>query len=79
MPVRATAVLIRRSRNSNPLDLYPSVSEQSNRYSKVRLPTDIYNEDIHVAMSIHRDPRLQENLSSDRVLGVTTFAKISIS
>ena len=79
MPGRATAVLMRRSRNSNPLDLYPSVSEQSNRYFKVRLPTDIYNEDILVAMSIHRDPRLQENLSSDRVLGVTNFAKISIS
>ena len=32
----STTVLVRRSRNSNPLDLYPSACEQSNRYSKVR-------------------------------------------
>ena len=44
MPVRATAVLVRRSRNSNPLDLHPSIHEQSNRYSKVKVPTDIYSE-----------------------------------
>ncbi|XP_044182501.1 uncharacterized protein LOC114973655 [Acropora millepora] len=31
-----TTVLVRRSRNSNPLDLYPSACEQSNRYSKLR-------------------------------------------
>ena len=78
MPVGATEKLVRRSRNFNPLDLYSSVSEQSNRYSKVRVPTNIYSEDILVAMSIHRDSRLQENLSGDRVLGVTTFAKINI-
>ena len=44
MPVSATAVLVTRSRNSNPFDLYPSVREQSNRYSKVKVPTDIYSE-----------------------------------
>ena len=44
MPVKATVVLVRWSRNSNPLDLYPSVPEQSNRYSKVRVATDIYSE-----------------------------------
>ena len=45
MPVRATAVLVRRSRNSNPLEPYPSVvPEQSNRYSKIRVPIDIYSE-----------------------------------
>ena len=72
IPLRATAVLVRRSRNSNPVDLYPSVCEQSNCYSKVRLPINIYNDDILVAMSIHRiDPCLQENLSCDRVLGLT--------
>ena len=42
IPQRATAVLVRRSRNSNPVDLYPSVCEQSNRHSKVRVPIDIY-------------------------------------
>ena len=77
MRVRATAALVRGSRNSNPVDHCPSVSEQSNRYSKVRVPLDIYNNDILVAMSIHRrDPCLQENLSGDRprVLGGPTFA-----
>ena len=44
MPVRATAVLVRRSQNSNPIDIYLSISEQWNHYSKVRVPTDIYNE-----------------------------------
>ena len=39
----STTVLVRRSRNSNPLDLYPSACEQSNRNSKVRVPTGIYN------------------------------------
>ena len=39
----STTVLVRKSRNSNPLDLYPSAYEQSNRYSKVRVPTGIYN------------------------------------
>ena len=44
MPVRGAAVLVRRFRNFSSLYLSPSVSEKLNGYSKVRVPTYIYNE-----------------------------------